>query len=361
MGAESRYLRVQLKIKIMTEINHLVTMRINKIRILLILTIALFNAGRVYSQNAPEKTAPFTAVKWLQDNPYVMVDGEWYLLVALEGTKANHIVVFCQKEYGNKWQKRFSEDLVEVMQVMNKSLPETVSMKLIKDGKTHNIKRLMTKENRKAVWEYNNSGNLKAFAPNENTTRDKEQETIMQETAETVNINMDKPFKFKSAKIEYEIIGNKMYEGKEIVYIDDYGKTVVVITDKPGIMGQKENKTIIWKDNSTTEIDHVNKTWQEYPIRQKITEPPVIAFANETQRTQGGYVKKEPQKVTDKNCEVYEHAQLKVTYYLWKGIDLKLENYSLGKTGYVRTATKVEEGTGIPANVLKIPEGYTEK
>ncbi len=336
-------------------------MRKNITTILLSLTIVLFSVSCAHSQNAPEKTAPFTAVKWLQNNPYVMVDGEWHLLVDLEGTEASQIVQFCQKEYGSKWQKRFSEDLVEVMQTMNKPLPTTVSMTLIKNGTTRTAKKLMTKENRKAAWEYNNTGTLAASAPNEDSAKNKELDTAMKETAETVNINMDKPFKFKSAKIEYEITGGKMYEGKETVYIDDYGKTVVVITDKPGLMGQRENKTIIWKDNHTTDIDHVKKTWQEYPIRPKITEPPVIAYSNETQRTQGGYVKKENQKVADKDCEVYEHAQMKVIYYLWKGIDLKLDNYSLGKTGYVRTATKVEEGIGIPAEVLKIPEGYMER
>ena len=72
-------------------------------------------------------------------------------------------------------------------------------------------------------------------------------------------------------------------------------------------MGQKDNKTLIWKDNKTTEIDHVSKSWQSYSIRPKVTEPPVISYSNETQRKQGGYVKKPDEKVLGKTCQVYEH------------------------------------------------------
>lgn len=65
--------------------------------------------------------------------------------------------------------------------------------------------------------------------------------------------------------------------------------------------------------------------------------------------------------VAGKECEVYDHVKMKIIYYLWKNIDLKLVNYSLGSTGYTREATLVEEISSIPASVLQIPEGYKKQ
>ena len=63
-----------------------------------------------------------------------------------------------------------------------------------------------------------------------------------EQIAKTVNISMDRPFKFKSAKVVFNYSGHKLYSGKEIIYIDDYGKTVVVITDKPGFDGTERQQ-----------------------------------------------------------------------------------------------------------------------
>lgn len=173
---------------------------------------------------------------------------------------------------------------------------------------------------------------------------------------------MDKPFAFKSAKIQYTITGHKMYAGTETYYIDDYGKTVVLEVDKPGFMGQKEKQTIIWKDNKTTLIDHVKKTWYTTPVRTKSTEPPTIGYSSETQRKQGGYEKQANESISGQDCSVYKHSKNDVIYWLWKGIDLKQRNYSLGgEMGYVKEATKVEEGISIPASLFEVPAGYKGK
>ena len=62
---------------------------------------------------ADERSSPFSGVKWTGEKPVVRVDGDWYELVSLNGIAAAKIVAFCQKEFEERWKKRFSEDLVE--------------------------------------------------------------------------------------------------------------------------------------------------------------------------------------------------------------------------------------------------------
>lgn len=326
---------------------------------LLLLAAILFSFSS-YAQLAEEKTAPFGAVKSANGKTLVYVQGEWYTPVSINKIPAKDILEYCKREYEDKWLKRFSEDLVEVMEQMGKPLPQTVSVTLSANGQQVTKTLAMTKENRRAAWNYNNNNELPKATSTPTSTAGRSR-NVDKATAKAVNLSMDKPYTIKSAKIEYTYEGGKMFAGKETVYIDDYGKTVVVITDKPGIMGQKDNKTTIWKDNKTTQIDHASKTWQSFAIRVKSTEPPVIAYSNETQRRQGGYEQQADAAVAGKNCEVYKHKSMDVTYWLWHNIDLKLRNYSQGKNGYIKTATSVQEGITIPASVLKVPAGYTKR
>ncbi|MCD6010760.1 MAG: beta-lactamase [Flavipsychrobacter sp.] len=325
--------------------------------IFLFVTMLILN-GSTIAQNAPERTAPYSAVKWLQANPYVMVNDGWYLLVKLHGTEANKIVAFCKQEKGDRWQKWFSEDIVEVMQKMGKPLPTTVEMLLIKDGKTQTVKAEMTKENRRAAWKYNNDN---PSAEKMSTQKEVVAQT-QKDIASAVNITMDKPFLCKSAKIEFTYTGHKMFAGKETLYIDDYGKTVISIVDKPGMMNQRENSTTIWKDNKTTVYNHVKKNYYTTPVRPKSTEPPVISYSTETQRKQGGYNKKGNETVVGMNCDVYEHEKMKVTYWLWKNVDVKLINYSMGgNMGYTKEATSIQENITIPAELFSVPSGYNKQ
>ncbi len=108
-------------------------------------------------------------------------------------------------------------------------------------------------------------------------------------------------------------------------------------------------------------INHHKKNYYTTPVRTKSSEPPVIAYSNAEQKKQGGYVKKPNETIAGKDCEVYEHTKNKVTYYLWKNIDLKFVNYSLGNTGYTREATSVEEISSVPVSLLQIPEGYKKQ
>ena len=102
------------------------------------------------------KLAPFSAVRWKDATPQVRVNSDtWYELLELNDLKASKIVAFSKKTYDNLWQKRFEEDLVEVLSRMGHKPGDTVKLKLrdLKTEKTQVLDRVpMTKENRRALW-----------------------------------------------------------------------------------------------------------------------------------------------------------------------------------------------------------------
>ena len=60
-------------------------------------------------------------------NRRVKVGDEWFKLVSLDEIPASEIVAFSQRTYGNKWQKRFEEDLVELLTRMGHPPQDTVT------------------------------------------------------------------------------------------------------------------------------------------------------------------------------------------------------------------------------------------
>lgn len=58
----------------------------------------------------------------------VKVGEEWFTLVSLDGIETEEIVAFSQRTYKNKWQKRFGEDLVEVLAGMGHQTKRTVRL-----------------------------------------------------------------------------------------------------------------------------------------------------------------------------------------------------------------------------------------
>jgi CubicO group peptidase (beta-lactamase class C family)/cbb3-type cytochrome oxidase subunit 3 len=100
------------------------------------------------------KLAPFTDVQWGEDVPVVELDGEWHLLFSIDGLDVREIVAFCQKTYGAKWQKRFGEDLVQVLSEMGHAPKNTVRLDILSTGPdaTRSIKEVaMTAANRRKV------------------------------------------------------------------------------------------------------------------------------------------------------------------------------------------------------------------
>jgi hypothetical protein len=125
-------------------------------RTYLILTVICFNSLLAFSQKLEiEKASPFTAVKWEKDQPVVQFDNEWYHLEKLDGFNKDELLDFCKKQFGPKWQKRFSEDLVEVLRGLDYQPNIKVALQLSKDGVMNTYTGTFTIENRNRTLLYN--------------------------------------------------------------------------------------------------------------------------------------------------------------------------------------------------------------
>src|SRR5690606_1483627 len=65
-----------------------------------------------------------------------------------------------QGRYGERWRKRFTEDLVEVLSDRGTPPGRTVELALVdlETGAERTVDAAMTEENRRAAWEYANAG-----------------------------------------------------------------------------------------------------------------------------------------------------------------------------------------------------------
>jgi hypothetical protein len=64
---------------------------------------------------------------------------------------------YCRNQFGSKWQRRFSEDLVEVLQGLNYQPNRKVELQLSKDGVSKTYTGNFTLENRQRALQYNAS------------------------------------------------------------------------------------------------------------------------------------------------------------------------------------------------------------
>jgi hypothetical protein len=105
------------------------------------------------------KLAPYADIRWRNDLPEVMIDDAWYELRSINDIPVADIIKFAQDEFGDRWQKRFSEDLVEVMTKMGQPPKETVKLVLrtLENGDEVTMDDVpMTKENRNRIWRRRN-------------------------------------------------------------------------------------------------------------------------------------------------------------------------------------------------------------
>ena len=103
------------------------------------------------------KASPFTAVRWDNQEPIVEFANEWYRLEKIDAFKTQDLLAFCKKKFGSKWQKRFSEDLVEVLRELGYQPDLKVSLQLAKDGVSKIYSGMFTIENRNSSVLYNKS------------------------------------------------------------------------------------------------------------------------------------------------------------------------------------------------------------
>ncbi|MBI1851545.1 MAG: hypothetical protein HYR85_14485 [Planctomycetes bacterium] len=102
------------------------------------------------------KLSPFSAVRWRDAIPEVQVGATWFELVSMNGLSRSEIVDFCRERYGERWIKRFEEDLVEVLTTMGHPPGKTAALKLrdLATGAESELPAVpMTEGNRRAIWE----------------------------------------------------------------------------------------------------------------------------------------------------------------------------------------------------------------
>ena len=85
---------------------------------LLRLTFALLLAVAAQAESWERKSSAFQAVRWKGETPIVRYEGTWYELLSLHGTSVKKLVEFCHSQYRDRWQKRFVEDLGQVLEEM---------------------------------------------------------------------------------------------------------------------------------------------------------------------------------------------------------------------------------------------------
>ena len=79
---------------------------------------------------------------------------EWYQLISLNGIPAAEIVEFSKQTYGDKWQKRFEEDLVELLTRMGHPPEDSVTLEVqsLVSGRMRTLKDYpMTYANRRTI------------------------------------------------------------------------------------------------------------------------------------------------------------------------------------------------------------------
>jgi hypothetical protein len=168
--------------------------------------------------------------------------------------------------------------------------------------------------------------------------------------------NEDKPanrlFDIKAYKIVFNYTGGPS-TGTETFYFDDYGEVAVLVADKK-TQYDRTRQTTIWKDKSSTIIDHEKKIVSKSPFRPRSTEPEGIAALSPDAKKGIGYERMADETIAGKTCEVWFNAKANIKYWFWNKIALKLSNQG----AYTKEATTVEEINAIPAELMEIPKDY---
>ncbi len=300
-------------------------------------------------QEVPEKASPFTGVRWEKETPVVRFEGEWYTLVSLDDLPLEKLVEFCKKEYGDRFKKRFSEDLVEILKKMGHSPKVGVSLVLSRDGTSVTKTGTLTEANRKKVWQYNQDSKEEvpaAAGPERPPARP------------AVPADRSKLYEFDSARIVYRYTGT--FEGSETYTVAEHGKTMVLQRDKK--IGAWDRKTTFWNEGKATNLDPEKKTFFVSAIKPADMDLSVLHAVDASLKAVG-LERKGTEEVAGKTCVLYEKKNGDSLWrsWRWKGIELKIEMKNYSGLSYVKEATSVEEGVAIPAELLKVPEGFTPR
>ena len=98
------------------------------------------------------RVAPYSGVRWENDQPSVLVKGRWSPLVSIDGVPIHSIMKFAREEFGDRAHKRFAEDLVELLSKMGHPPKWEVTLGLkAKNGQVEQLQVKMTERNRELV------------------------------------------------------------------------------------------------------------------------------------------------------------------------------------------------------------------
>jgi tRNA A-37 threonylcarbamoyl transferase component Bud32 len=114
------------------------------------------NALSATTWSLPSRLSPFTEVVCHGDNVKVRFEGQEYELVSINDLTSKQILDYCRREFADRWEMRFAEDLVEVLVGMGRPMASDQTVKLelraAGDGRALTVERaLMTHENRHLV------------------------------------------------------------------------------------------------------------------------------------------------------------------------------------------------------------------
>jgi hypothetical protein len=100
--------------------------------------------------------SPFHAVRWNDATPQVQVNDAWYELISLNDLPADQILAWCRELDDKGWQKRFEEDLPEVL-IREGHDPGTsvkLDLKKLDTGEEKVLEKVeMTADNRRATMQ----------------------------------------------------------------------------------------------------------------------------------------------------------------------------------------------------------------
>jgi hypothetical protein len=101
--------------------------------------------------------SPFTAVKPQPDSAIVRFDNHEFVLISVNDQTTGELLSFCRSKYQDWWEKRFTEDLVEVLAEIGHPMRQDKTVKLVledpADGRRVTIERApMTARNRRAAY-----------------------------------------------------------------------------------------------------------------------------------------------------------------------------------------------------------------
>ncbi len=121
---------------------------------LFVAIIAMSIAAAAARAEDHPKRSPFEYIRWKDVTPEVKVRGAWYHLDAINNIPVSVILEHCRKLHLGAWQRRFDEDLVQVLNEMDQPPGEHVALEVrhLTNGEPATLRDVpLTEENRQAI------------------------------------------------------------------------------------------------------------------------------------------------------------------------------------------------------------------